>query len=147
MLVIGLSRKGKVVGNWFNQDVQRAINERGIRPNDFRFTAEQLAELMVLVEKGTINRNTGTEVFNRMLETGKSAATIVEEESLAQTSDAGELERIVEQVIAANPGPADDFRGGKDKALGRLIGEAMKASGGKANPKVVRELLVRKLRG
>ncbi|HUX01199.1 MAG: Asp-tRNA(Asn)/Glu-tRNA(Gln) amidotransferase subunit GatB [Phycisphaerae bacterium] len=142
-----LARKGKVVGNWFNQDVQRAINERGIRPNDFRFTAEQLAELMVLVEKGTINRNTGTEVFNRMLETGKSAATIVEEESLAQTSDAGELERIVEQVIAANPGPADDFRGGKDKALGRLIGEAMKASGGKANPKVVRELLVRKLRG
>jgi aspartyl-tRNA(Asn)/glutamyl-tRNA(Gln) amidotransferase subunit B len=82
-----------------------------------------------------------------MLETGRSALKIVEAEGLAQTSNAGELETIVDKVIADNPGPAEDFRGGKEKALGRLIGEAMKASGGKANPKIVRDILVRKLRG
>jgi aspartyl-tRNA(Asn)/glutamyl-tRNA(Gln) amidotransferase subunit B len=110
-------------------------------------TPEALAELIRLVRAGTINRNTGTEVFNKMLETGRSALKIVEAEGLAQTSDAGELETIVDKVIADNPGPAKDFRSGKEKALGRLIGEAMKASGGKANPKIVRDILVRKLRG
>ena len=110
-------------------------------------TPEALAELIRLVRAGTINRNIGTEVFNKMLESGRSALQIVEAEGLAQTSDAGELEAIVEKVIADNPGPAADYRGGKEKALGRLIGEAMKASGGKANPQLVRDILVRKLRG
>jgi len=82
-----------------------------------------------------------------MVETGKSAAEIVEEENLVQTSDAGELEQIVDEVIAENPGPARQFADGVDKAVGRLIGMAKKKTGGKANPKVVRELLIRKLRG
>ncbi len=142
-----LCKDAKVASNWMMQDVMRILNERKIGIGDLGLAPEALAEVIGLVKAGTINRGMGTEVFGKMLATGKSAATIVEEENLAQTSDAGALERIVEEVIAANAGPAKDFRGGKDKALGRLIGEAMKASGGKANPKVVREILVRKLRG
>jgi len=137
----------KAASNWVMQDVSRVLNERKVGVAGLSITPEALAELIGLVRAGTINRNTGTEVFNRMLETGRSALGIVEAEGLAQTSDAGELETIVEKVIADNPGPAEDYRDGKEKALGRLIGEAMKASGGKANPKVVREILVRKLRG
>jgi aspartyl-tRNA(Asn)/glutamyl-tRNA(Gln) amidotransferase subunit B len=102
---------------------------------------------MVLVERGTINLSIGSDVFAKMLETGKSAAEIVAEEDLAQTSDESELEHVVDEVIAENPGPAQDFAEGKDKAVGRLIGMAKKKTGGKANPNVVREILVRKLRG
>jgi len=140
-------RKMKVISNWINQDVRRVLNERKITTGDFPFTAKQIAQLMVLVEKGTISRSIGSQVFNKMLDTGKSAAEIVEQEDLAQTSDEGELERIVDEVIAENPGPAQDFANGKDKAVGRLIGMAKKKTGGKANPNVVREILVRKLRG
>jgi aspartyl-tRNA(Asn)/glutamyl-tRNA(Gln) amidotransferase subunit B len=145
--VARLCKDPKAASNWVMQDVSRVLNERKVGMAGLPLTPEALAELIRLVRAGTINRNTGTEVFNKMLETGRSALKIVEAESLAQTSDAGELETIVDKVIADNPGPAEDFRGGKEKALGRLIGEAMKASGGKANPKTVREILVRKLRG
>jgi aspartyl-tRNA(Asn)/glutamyl-tRNA(Gln) amidotransferase subunit B len=145
--VARLCKDPKAASNWVMQDVSRVLNERKVGLAGLPLTPEALAELIRLVRAGTINRNTGTEVFNKMLETGRSALKIVEAEGLAQTSDAGELETIVEKVIADNSGPAEDYRGGKEKALGRLIGEAMKASGGKANPKIVRDLLVRKLRG
>jgi len=137
----------KAASNWVMQDISRVLNERKVGMAGLPITPEALAELIRLVRAGTINRNIGTEVFDKMLESGRSALEIVEEESLAQTSDAGELEAIVEKVIADNPGPAEDYRGGKEKALGRLIGEAMKASGGKANPQLVKEILLKKLGG
>ncbi|MEA3366640.1 MAG: Asp-tRNA(Asn)/Glu-tRNA(Gln) amidotransferase GatCAB subunit B, partial [Planctomycetota bacterium] len=137
----------KTAANWMMQDVMRALNERNIPIGELDVTPQAVVEVIGLVEKGTISRSAGTEVFARMVETGKSAAEIVEEENLAQTSDAGELERIVDEVIAENPGPAQEFADGVDKAVGRLIGMAKKKTGGKANPKVVREILVRKLRG
>ena len=136
----------KAASNWMMQDVMRVLNEQNIGISGLRTTPDGLAALIGLVKQGTINRSTGSDVFARMLESGKSAAEIVEEENLAQTSDEGELEAIADQVIAENPGPAEDFRGGKERALGRLIGQAMRATGGKANPKVVREILIRKLR-
>ena len=80
-----------------------------------------------------------------MFASGGSAAEIVEAEGLKQISDTGELEGIIEQVIADNPGPADDFRGGKEKALGFLVGQVMKATRGQANPQMVNELLREKL--
>jgi aspartyl-tRNA(Asn)/glutamyl-tRNA(Gln) amidotransferase subunit B len=139
----------KTAANWMMQDVMRALNERSIPIGDLGVAPAAVAEVVALVEKGTISRTTGTDVFAKMVETGgkKSAAEIVEAENLAQTSDAGELETIVDEVIAENPGPAQEFADGKDKAVGRLIGMAKKKTGGKANPKVVRELLVKKLRG
>ncbi|HUS46205.1 MAG TPA: Asp-tRNA(Asn)/Glu-tRNA(Gln) amidotransferase subunit GatB [Phycisphaerae bacterium] len=136
--------------NWILQDVRRVLNERGIAIEalalDTYYSEEELAKLIILVETGVISRSMGSDVFTKMLESGKSASEIVEEENLAQTSDAGELEAVVDRVIAENPGPAEDYRSGKEKALGRLIGQAMQASSGKANPKIVRDLLMRKLR-
>jgi len=136
----------KTASNWMMQDVMRVLNERKVGIDELSLTPESLAELIRMVTDDTINRSTGTDVFARMLESGKSAKQIVEEEGLAQTSDADALEAVVDRVIAENPGPAEDYRSGKEKALGRLIGQAMQASGGKANPKIVRDLLMRKLR-
>ncbi len=137
----------KTAANWMMQDVMRILNERKVAIAEIRIGPGDLAEVSDMVVTGTINRSTGSDVFAKMLESGKSAAEIVAEEDLAQTSDEGELGAVVDQVIAENPGPAEDFRGGKERALGRLIGQAMRATGGKANPKVVREILIRKLRG
>ncbi len=143
--VATLTKDAKAASNWMMQDVMRVLNERKIPIAELPVTAEALAELVGLVTKGTINRNTGAEVFNKMLADGKSAAAIVEAEGLAQTSDAGAIEAIVDKVIAESAQTVADYKGGKKAALGRLIGQTMKTSGGKANPQVVREILIRKL--
>jgi len=137
----------KAASNWMMQDVMRVLNEQKLALADLPVTAVGLAELIDLVRKGAINRNTGTEVFSKMLATRKTAAEIVAAENLAQTSDEAALEALVERVLAANPGPVADYRGGKKAAFGRLMGETMKASAGKANPHVVRAILTRKLGG
>jgi aspartyl-tRNA(Asn)/glutamyl-tRNA(Gln) amidotransferase subunit B len=137
----------KAASNWMMQDVMRVLNERKIGIAELPMTAENLAELIALVKQGTINRNTGAEVFNKMLATGKSAGEIVRSENLAQTSDSGAIEAFVDQAIAANSKTVEDYRGGKKAAFGRLMGEAMKASGGKANPALVKEILLKKLGG
>jgi aspartyl-tRNA(Asn)/glutamyl-tRNA(Gln) amidotransferase subunit B len=137
----------KAASNWMMQDVMRVLNERKIGIADLPLKAEGLAELIMLVKQGTVNRNTGAEVFNKMLATGKAAGEIVKEEGLAQTSDSSAIEEIVNQVLAANARIAEDYKGGKKAAFGRLMGESMKASGGKANPQVVKAILTRKLGG
>jgi aspartyl-tRNA(Asn)/glutamyl-tRNA(Gln) amidotransferase subunit B len=137
----------KAASNWVMQDVMRVLNERRIGGGEFPIAPPALAELVGLVKAGAINRSTAGEVFARMLASGRSARRIVEEENLAQVADAGALDALVEQVIAANERTAADYRAGKKAAIGRLIGEAMKASGGKANPQLVRQLLERKLGG
>ena len=136
----------KTASNWMMQDVMRVLNERNVPIANLGVTPAALAGAIRLVEKGTVSRATGTEVFAKMVETGKSAQAIVEDENLAQTSDAGELEAVVDAVIAENPDAAQEFAKGVDKAVGRLIGMAKQKTGGKANPKVVRELLIQKLR-
>jgi aspartyl-tRNA(Asn)/glutamyl-tRNA(Gln) amidotransferase subunit B len=137
----------KAASNWMMQDVMRVLNERKIGIAELPMTAEGLAELVALVKQGTINRNTGAEVFNKMLATLKSAAEIVKDEGLAQVGDSGAIEAFVDQAIAANAKAVEDYRGGKKASFGRLMGEAMKASGGKANPAVVKEILQKKLGG
>jgi aspartyl-tRNA(Asn)/glutamyl-tRNA(Gln) amidotransferase subunit B len=137
----------KTASNWMMQDVMRVLNERKIGIADLPMTAAALAELIGLIKQGTINRNTGAEVFNKMIESGRSAAEIVKAENLGQTSDTGAIEAIIDQVLAANAKIADDYRSGKKAAFGRLMGESMKASGGKANPQIVKDILTRKLGG
>jgi len=139
----------KTASNWMMQDVMRVLNERKIAITELALNpgAPGLADLIELVKKGTINRNTGAEVFNKMIASGKSAAEIVKEENLAQTSDSSAIEAFVDQALAANAKAVEDYRGGKKASFGRLMGEAMKASGGKANPQVVKDILTRKLGG
>jgi aspartyl-tRNA(Asn)/glutamyl-tRNA(Gln) amidotransferase subunit B len=145
--VAGLVKDPKAASNWMMQDVMRVLNERKIGIAELPMTPEGLAELVSLVKQGTINRNTGAEVFNKMLAAGKSAGEIVRSENLAQTSDSSAIEAFVDQALAANAKAVEDYRGGKKASFGRLMGEAMKASGGKANPALVKEILLKKLGG
>jgi len=145
--VAGLVNDAKAASNWMMQDVMRVMNERKIAIAELPLRPPGLAELITLVKHGAINRNTGAEVFNKMLATGKSAGQIVKEEGLVQTSDESEIEAIVDKVLAANAKITEDYKGGKKAAFGRLMGESMKASGGKANPQVVKAILTRKLGG
>jgi aspartyl-tRNA(Asn)/glutamyl-tRNA(Gln) amidotransferase subunit B len=114
--------------------------------NDLRFPASALLELVNLVESKTISSSAAQQVFAEMFDTGKSPAAIVQEKGLAQVSDAGAIEKFCDEAIAANPGPAADFKSGKAAALNFLKGQVMKLSKGKANPALAGEILERKLK-
>jgi len=115
--------------------------------SDLKFKPESLLELIGLVENKTISSSIAQQVFAEMFETGKSPAAIVKEKGLAQVSDTGAIEKFCDEVIAAHPGPANDFKSGKAAALNFLKGQVMKLSKGKANPALVGEILERKLKG
>jgi aspartyl-tRNA(Asn)/glutamyl-tRNA(Gln) amidotransferase subunit B len=105
-----------------------------------------MVELLMLVKNGDISNNTAkTTVFNAMYETGESPQTIIEREGLKQVSDTGAIDTLIDQVLKAHPGPVQDFKEGKQKALGFLVGQIMKASKGQANPQMVNDLLRKKL--
>jgi aspartyl-tRNA(Asn)/glutamyl-tRNA(Gln) amidotransferase subunit B len=112
-----------------------------------KFKPEGLLELISLVENKTISSSAAQQVFAEMFQTGRSPKQIVEEKGLAQVSDAAAIEKFCDEVIAANPGPASDFKAGKVAALNFLKGQVMKLSKGKANPALAGEILERKLRG
>jgi aspartyl-tRNA(Asn)/glutamyl-tRNA(Gln) amidotransferase subunit B len=114
---------------------------------DLKFKPEAILELVNLVEAKTISSAAAQQVFAEMFATGKSPATIVQEKGLAQVSDTGAIEKFCDEVIAANPGPANDFKFGKVAALNFLKGQVMKLSKGNANPALVGEILERKLKG
>jgi aspartyl-tRNA(Asn)/glutamyl-tRNA(Gln) amidotransferase subunit B len=113
---------------------------------DLKFKPEALLELVGLTDAGKISSRIAQEVFVEMFATGESPAAIVERKGLAQVSDSGVIEQFCDEVIAANPGPASDFKAGKVAALNFLKGQVMKVSKGKANPALVGEMLERKLK-
>jgi aspartyl-tRNA(Asn)/glutamyl-tRNA(Gln) amidotransferase subunit B len=113
---------------------------------DLKFKPEAIVELAGLVEAKTISSSAAQQVFAEMFDTGKSPAAIVQEKGLAQVSDTGAIEKFCDEAIAANPGPANDFRSGKTAALNFLKGQVMKLSRGKANPALAGEILERKLK-
>jgi len=114
---------------------------------ELKFKPSALLELISLVDAKTISSSAAQQVFAEMFDTGKSPAVIVQEKGLAQVSDTGAIEKFCDEAIAANPGPANDFKSGKTAALNFLKGQVMKLSKGKANPAVVGEILEGKLKG
>ena len=144
---VGTVKNPKAVANWVINNLQAKLAETESGLGGVKFQPEAIGELVGLVEAGQISSKIAQEVFSEMFESGKPPAAIVEEKGLAQVSDSGELESICREVIDANPGPADDFRNGKEAALNFLKGQVMKASRGKANPQMVGELLAQILRG
>jgi aspartyl-tRNA(Asn)/glutamyl-tRNA(Gln) amidotransferase subunit B len=114
---------------------------------DLKFKPEAILELTGLVDAKTISSSAAQQVFAEMFDTGKSPAAIVQEKGLAQVSDTGAIEKFCDEAIAANPGPAADFKSGKAAALNFLKGQVMKLSKGKANPALAGEILERKLKG
>jgi aspartyl-tRNA(Asn)/glutamyl-tRNA(Gln) amidotransferase subunit B len=140
-------RDAKQVANWLTTNLFGALNKRGVGIDESPVTAEDLGALVGLIEDGTISSKIAKDVFEDMLETGKAPGAIVEEKGLKQITDSGAIEAIVDQVIADNPGQADEVRGGNEKAIGWFVGQVMKASQGKANPGQVNQLLKAKLLG
>ncbi|HXG15625.1 MAG TPA: Asp-tRNA(Asn)/Glu-tRNA(Gln) amidotransferase subunit GatB [Calidithermus sp.] len=137
----------KAVSNWIMSEVLRALpadDERAVAASPV--TPPRLAGLLRLVEDGTISGKIAKDVFERMLASGEDAPTIVAREGLTQVADPAALERVVDEVIAANPRPVEDFKRGKTAAAQALVGLVMKATRGRANPAAVNRLLEEKLR-
>jgi len=135
----------RTAANWVMGDLAGLLKAEGKEIEDSPVSAERLAELVRLIARGEISGKIAKEVFPKMISTGKTAAAIIEEEGLRQISDAGALEQIVDQVLAANPRQVAQYKGGKTTVLGFLMGQIMKATRGQANPAAVNELLKRKL--
>ncbi|ACM18751.1 aspartyl/glutamyl-tRNA(Asn/Gln) amidotransferase, B subunit [Geotalea daltonii FRC-32] len=137
----------KPVANWVMGEVTRALNEENRSITDAPVTPQLLAELLQLIDKGTISGKIAKTVFDEMWRTGKAPAKVVEEKGLVQVSDTGEIEKIIDEVLAREAGQVAEYRSGKDKLFGFFVGQVMRASKGKANPAVVNELLLKKLQG
>jgi aspartyl-tRNA(Asn)/glutamyl-tRNA(Gln) amidotransferase subunit B len=135
----------KLASNWIQNELLALLNEKNIAIETCLVSPKALAELIRLVEQGTVSGKTAKEVLQEMAATGKAADAIVKEKGLTQVSDTGLIEKAVEKAIAANPAAVAEFKAGKQKALGALVGFVMKETGGKANPKVVNEILINKL--
>ena len=140
-----LSLNPKLSANWILGELTRELNNSGKTASESLVTAEDLAELIKTLEAGTINNNQAKEVFVEMFNTGTPVAQVIAEKGFEQVSDVGEIEKIVDEVIAANENQVAAYRGGNEKLFGFFVGQVMKASQGKANPKVVNEVLKAKL--
>lgn len=132
----------KAVSNWIMTDIIRIAREKGIEYNELPFTPEQFAKLITLIDKGTISGSIAKKVFEEMVETGKEPEKIVEEKGLVQISDEGAIKEVVDKIIAANPQSVEDYKNGKDRALGFLVGQCMKEMKGKGNPQILNKLIL-----
>ena len=137
----------KALSNWLIGDVAGYLNAEGIEIDDpeFKITPDHLGELVNLIDKGVLSSKLAKQVFAEMLKENEAPETLVKKLGLEQVSDAGELGKLVDEVIAANPQSIADFKAGKKKALGFLVGQIMKATHGKANPGMVNKMLMEKL--
>ena len=140
------SKKPKNVANWILNDLQSALSSAGKTINDCPIPAEALDELVTLIDSGKISGKQGKDVFAEMFSSGKGAAAIVKQKGIEQVSDTSAIEKFVDEVIAANPKPAADFKAGNAGSLNFLKGQVMKLSKGKANPQLAGEILERKLK-
>ncbi|MBI4538310.1 MAG: Asp-tRNA(Asn)/Glu-tRNA(Gln) amidotransferase subunit GatB [Gemmatimonadetes bacterium] len=146
--VVGRAHDAKAASNWVMGPVLQAVNERGLDPRDprsFLVETAALAELMALVADGTISQNVAKQVFQRMVESGRGAQQIVEAEGLAQVRDAGQLARWVDEAVLENPKEVERYRAGEDRLLAFFMGQVMRKSRGKADPRQTNELLREKL--
>lgn len=141
-----LRTRPKAVANWITSDLSRLLNAAGKDISACPVTPGGLAGLIDLLAQERISGSQAKEVLEKSFATGEQPVAIIEKEGIAQLSDQGQLEQIVEEVIAANPKAVEDFQGGKETSVTWLIGQVMKRSGGRAKPPLVRTLLLEKLR-
>ena len=133
--------KAKNAANWVLGDVSRLMNEQNKSINDLNLDPKQIAEIIALIEDNKISSSAGKQVFDEMMKTGKKPAEIVKEKGLEQVSDTSALQTIVDGVVANNQKSITDYKNGKTNALGFLVGQCMKASKGKGNPALMKEML------
>ena len=138
---IALGANPKKVSNWLMGETMRLMKEHSIDVDELSFSAEHLAKLIQMVDAKAINSNVAKEVFEKIFTDDIEPESYVKEHGLATVNDEGALRKVVEEVIANNPKAIEDFRGGKEKALGALVGQTMKAMKGKADPASVNQML------
>lgn len=143
---LSYTKDAKAVSNWIMGDLLGYLNANGQEISDVKITGQGLGEMIGLLEKGTISGKIAKTVFKAMLDTGKLPLQIVEEQGLVQISDEGAIAAIVNQIVDANPQSVEDYRAGKEKAIGFLVGQIMKETKGKANPALVNKLLLERLK-
>jgi aspartyl-tRNA(Asn)/glutamyl-tRNA(Gln) amidotransferase subunit B len=132
--------------NWIRSELLRELETAGVSADKSPIPATELGALIKLIDDGAISGKQGKDVLVEMFATGKRAAAVIEEKGLVQVSDTGEIDRVIDEVIAANPNQLEQYRGGKETLFGFFVGQVMKASKGKANPKIVNERLKEKLK-
>ena len=135
----------KAVANWLLSDISRILNENEMEPEQIPFTAEQLAKMIELIEKGTISSAIGKKVVVELFENPKDPEEIIKEKGWIQISDEGAIKEVVMKILEANPQSIADFKAGKDRALGFLVGQAMKETKGQANPQMLNKLFLEEL--
>ncbi len=146
-VITALGGEPKLAANWVMGDLAAALNRDGLEITSSRLSPSQLAGLLKRITDGTISGKIAKEVFEVMWAESAEADAVIESRGLKQITDSGAIERAIEQVMAANPAQLADYRAGKDKLFGFFVGQVMKATGGKANPAQLNELLKRKLPG
>jgi aspartyl-tRNA(Asn)/glutamyl-tRNA(Gln) amidotransferase subunit B len=137
------SGNAKAASNWIMSEVLRKVKETDAVLAEFPVSPKALGELIRLIDDGAISGKIAKDVFEKMFATGDEAGVIVKREGLAQISDASAIEELVRGVIDANPDQAAELKAGKDKVVGWMVGQIMKASRGQANPQLARETLIR----
>jgi len=142
---VAKGRDAKLAANWVTGALFGALNRLGVGIENSPISADGLGQLLDLILDNTISSNTAKDVFADMVESGKDAATIVEEKGLRQVTDTGAIEQAIDAVLAAQSDKVAEYRSGKDKLFGFFVGQVMKATGGKANPVLLNDLLKQKL--
>ena len=135
----------KAVANWLLSDISKILNEKELEPDQMPFTAEHLAKMISLIEKGTISSAIGKKVIVELFENPKDPEEIIKENGWIQISDEGAIKEVVLKIIEANPQSVADYKAGKDKAVGFLVGQAMKETKGKANPQMLNKMFIEEL--
>ena len=135
----------KGVCNWLNSDISRILNEKEMEPEEIPFTADQLAEMVEIIDNGEISTKIGKQVIEELFENPRSPKKIVEEKGWIQISDEGAIKQVVLKVLESNPQSITDYKAGKDRALGFLVGQAMKETKGKANPQMLNKMFLNEL--
>ena len=136
----------KIASNWTMVDILRVINDQHIAVSDFPITPKNLSDMINLIIDGTISGKIAKDVFEEMLKTKESPKAIVEKKGLVQVSDESAIEKVIDEILASNQGQVEQYKSGKQQVFSFFVGQTMKAMKGKANPKIVNEVLTRKLR-
>ena len=140
--VLELGGNAKIAVNFMMGEIAAYLKENHIEITDTKLTPDNLAELIGLIEKGTISNNIGKQILIDMLQTGEKASAIVEKKGLSQITDVDAIRKMVEEVVANNPNQVEQYKSGKTNILGFFVGQIMKATKGRANPKTVNEILL-----
>ena len=144
---VGLFPEPKTVSNWIMTELLRELKDGDVSPKDSPLPPAHLAELLSLIKDGTISIKIGKEIFSELYKSGISPKRLVQEKGLIQISDESEIISTIDRVISRFPKEVEEFKGGKEKLLGFFVGQVMKETKGKANPKLLNELLLKRLKG